>query len=137
MGLLSLEEYEGGGGVDIELSYAQSLIGQEISYAKEDGSVGTMVVENIKVVNGEVIMGGGDQESVPLEKIPDVETKVDKYEEENPKLILEPDTNPEAEEYNDDGTYEWLGTPPEGYENWNDVPSDIFWKHIGEILKSK
>ena len=34
MGLMSLEEYEGGLDVDIELIYAQSLIGQEISYIK-------------------------------------------------------------------------------------------------------
>ena len=134
MGLLSLEEYEGEDEVDIELSYAQSLIGQEISYVKDDGSVGTMVVEDIKVVDGEVIMGGG-KESVPLESVPDVDGKIDKYVEENPDVI-----KPETDggelgpgEYDDDDPYrQWLGDPPPPYKTWLDVPFDIIWKHAME-----
>lgn len=129
MGLMSLDEYESGQEVDIELLYAQSLVGQEISYVKEDGSVGTMVVEDVKVVDGEIVMNPGEN-SVPLENVPDIETKLDNYEAEHPELLEEP----QAQE-NDDP--HGLGPVPQGYQSWDEVPFDILWKHVMEMLNSK
>ena len=130
MGLLSLEEYEGGDGVDVELSYAQSLVGQEISYVKEDGSVGTMVVKDVKVVDGEVVMGGDEQESVPLEKVPDVDTKIDDYVEKHPDIIESEPGEPEPDDYNPDGILE------EG-ETLDDLTFEELWKRIMEQHNSK
>ena len=132
MGFISLEEYEGEDEVDIELIYAQSLIGQEISYLKEDGSVGTMVVEDVQVVDGEIVMNAGEN-SVPLEAVPDIETKLDDYEAEHPELVEE-DTDTEVQK-NDDPY--GLGPPPEGYDSWNDpkIPFSVVWKRFMEVYK--
>ena len=126
---MGLEEYENGQGADVELSYAQSLVGQEISYVKEDGSVGTMVVEDVKVVDGEVVMAGAS-ESVSLENIPDIETKLNSYETEHPELLEEPQTQEDDDPYG-------FGPPPQGYQSWEEVPPDILWKHVMEMLNSK
>ena len=128
MGLMSLEEYENGEGVDIELLYAQSLIGQEISYAKEDGSIGTMLVKDIEVNDdGEIVFNPGEN-SVPLENVPDIETKLDDYEKENPEL-----TEDESQPQENEDPY-GLGPPPEGYDSWDDpeIPFDVIWKRFME-----
>ena len=129
MGMMTLDEYENGQGVDIELSYAQSLIGQEISYIKEDGSTGTMIVEDVKVVDGEVIMNPSGN-PVPLENVPDLDTKVDTYEAERPEPAEEPQVQEDNDPYG-------LGPPPEGYPDWPSVPFDILWKHVMEMQNSK
>ena len=136
MGLMSQDEFEGSGEVDIELLYAQSLIGQEISYVKEDGSIGTMVVEDVEIVDGEIVMNPGE-DSVPLEAVPDIETKLDDYEEKHPELVEEDiDTKPESDEYAD--PYEAiLGPVPDGYDSWYDVPFNLVWKRYMEIDNSK
>lgn len=131
MGLISLKEFEDTGEVDIELLYAQSLIGQEISYIKEDGSEGTMVVKDVEVVDGEVVVNPGE-DSVPLEAVPDIDDKIEIFEEEHPELV-EPEPEPESDDYDDDPY--GLGPPPEGYDSWNDpeIPFSVIWKRVMEV----
>lgn len=128
-GLMTLDEYNSDQGVDIELSYAQSLIGQEISYVKEDGSTGTTVVKDVKVIDDKIVMNPGEN-SVPLENVPNIDTKVNGYEAKHPELLQEP----KAQENND--SY-GLGPPPEGYSDWSSVPFNILLKRFMEKLNSK